>query len=592
VKLGSGHDRIGLLLFHWPGRLGRWPLSSDRFLVLLYGLLFCAPLAAFLAVLRQRDHPDAVQPRDNATPRAAEGLRSVITGITTRFDAMSTRQAQPPALQQDDEHAAPEPAQHHQRWIRPVLAMSLLLLLVVALYLQSNIGSADNGDFGRVMTIVTPGPVGFSVNWPATGTEEYKKRFFAYWLPYWKLDFSVASTMRSSVQLLWLPGALLNYAFVSPAILYLSNIGLLPKLLLIMFLFLALKWIDQGGMTRSRQALLYLTLGTPLLLIFSNTNYVADMNSFYQEPASFVFLLAFLASLLVLWRRRAPWSYALSLVCLMLLATAKPGNVYWPIIGVAFMVEWRKLFSSRAWRVLLVFACTLGMVLLAFIITRYPPQYRRCTAYNRLFYGVLTFSSDPARRMAELGIADGMRCIEGPIFNAIGEQCAQEYGSKMTFLNTALVVLREPAIFGRITADLANHMQDTNVSFVGRVASGDPGAARTGLLNAWSALKLRLFPRGWLFFAALGGYALLFARTLRASGMLREFALIGLLTTLAVIIDMYVAMFGDGIATLVRHLYLTNILFDIATIAALNIVVLHAPTMVDALRSMRLRQLA
>jgi hypothetical protein len=80
--------------------------------------------------------------------------------------------------------------------------------------------------------------------------------------------------------------------------------------------------------------------------------------------------------------------------------------------------------------------------------------------------------------------------------------------------------------------------------------------------------------------------------TLRASGMLRELALIGLLTTLAVIIDMYVAMFGDGIATLVRHLYLTNILFDIATIAALNIVVLHAPTMVDTLRSMRLRQLA
>ena len=50
VKLGDGYDRLDLLLFHWPGRLRLWPLSSDRFLVFLYALLFCAPfcVAVFL----------------------------------------------------------------------------------------------------------------------------------------------------------------------------------------------------------------------------------------------------------------------------------------------------------------------------------------------------------------------------------------------------------------------------------------------------------------------------------------------------------------------------------------------------------------
>ncbi len=65
VKLGGGYDRLDLILFHWPGRLQRWPLSSDRFLALLYGLLFCAPLAAFLAVLRQRDQANAAGPAGN-----------------------------------------------------------------------------------------------------------------------------------------------------------------------------------------------------------------------------------------------------------------------------------------------------------------------------------------------------------------------------------------------------------------------------------------------------------------------------------------------------------------------------------------------
>jgi hypothetical protein len=107
----------------------------------------------------------------------------------------------------------------------------LILWFVVAMYLQQNVGLADNGDFTRAMTWVSTGPIGIEPNWPAANTEDWSKRFFNFWIPYWKLELNM-SIPTTSAFVLWLPGALLNKFLYSGTVLYLPSLSLLPKLLL------------------------------------------------------------------------------------------------------------------------------------------------------------------------------------------------------------------------------------------------------------------------------------------------------------------------------------------------------------------------
>ena len=56
--------------------------------------------------------------------------------------------------------------------------------------------------------------------------------------------------------------------------------------------------------------------------------------------------------------------------------------------------------------------------------------------------------------------------------------------------------------------------------------------------------------------------------------MKQDLALIGLMSTVACFVDMIIAILGDGIVELVRHLFLSNLLFDVALIAFFSTVLL------------------
>ena len=53
-----------------------------------------------------------------------------------------------------------------------ILKQSILLGLVAGSLLQSTTGLADNGDFTRIMTWFTSGPVGIEPNWPLPAGSE------------------------------------------------------------------------------------------------------------------------------------------------------------------------------------------------------------------------------------------------------------------------------------------------------------------------------------------------------------------------------------------------------------------------------------
>ncbi|NOY05968.1 MAG: hypothetical protein GXO82_04965, partial [Chlorobi bacterium] len=214
------------------------------------------------------------------------------------------------------------------------LKILLVLLLIVGSFSQIENGLADNGDYSRVMTWVSSGPLGFSQNWPSAGTPDYQDRFFNYWLPYWNLDFPLRSRWVTSVLLLWIPGVLLNMLLISPSILWLPMLSIAPRLLSIALLFALFRWIEKR--TSSYRSLLYLTLCLPYVLIAINTDYLAYFSTFYQEPASMVFLLWLVAAFISYRRKDRRSVHFITLAALVFLVTeAKFSNIYWPLLAGA-----------------------------------------------------------------------------------------------------------------------------------------------------------------------------------------------------------------------------------------------------------------
>jgi hypothetical protein len=492
----------------------------------------------------------------------------------------------------------------------------LLLILGFSLFASLRTGLANNGDFERVMSWFTSGPANMPKDWPAVDTPEYHDRFFTYFIPDWKLDFPLKGAF-SSVELLWLPGVLLNWVFLSKAVLSMTMVGLVPRLLSLVILWLAFRWInhsypvEEGRLTQAEPAggswralILTLTLGFPLALLLGSGAYLVYFNSFYQETGSFVFLFLFIAALIYVWRvdyieprpvheerngfddsesielkepmRPHLWPRFLALAALLCLLTSKAGNFYWVIAGVLLVVPWRKVLRRpKAFIPLYIgIAVTLALAM-ALIPSR--PDLRRINFFQSLFNGALTFSKKPAEHLEDLGLKGAKKCIYQSAFKPTGQMCLEQFADKISFLSTARVILHEPLILFRIARYAAQNMQGLILQ-LGKYAKGAtyPPRTQTILLEAWSSFKGRFFPRGLWLLVTLAFFTVLFGLSLKGShGMRWELAMLGLLATLACFIDMNVQVLGDGRADIVKHLFLANLLFDLAAIAALNVGVLY-----------------
>ena len=450
----------------------------------------------------------------------------------------------------------------------------VILFLIASFYTQADIGLADNGDFSRATTWFSSGPVGIEPNWPAPNTADWSRRFFKYWLPAWKLDFPGQGLMKSSAMLLWAPGVLWNYSIVSPNVLYASNLSLAPKILLVCLMFLLFRWVETSEADEILKTCLFITLALPLALMFSTTDYVAYFNSFYFETASFVFLFTFLASLIFL-KKRGPSTlgYVWCVSSLLLLTMAKTSNIYWPLIALPCIFVFRNLTAKPARYVPLYIVLAIGLTVIAFSVTRQPPNLNKFNTINRFFFGVLTFSQEPSKRLAELNLSGAENCIGHPRFDEIGAECEQKYVDRISIPGTLLVLLREPGTLFRMMIHVADNMQKVSLDYLGRYPIDNPVEAHRMPLNFWSKTKSGFFPKGYLLWLTIILYLIIFISSLGKGGMTYELALVGLLTSVALFVDMLVSILGDGRQELVKHLFLSNVLFDVASIAALNVLV-------------------
>jgi hypothetical protein len=446
----------------------------------------------------------------------------------------------------------------------------LIVILVLLYTVQNNVGLADNGDWMRVAGWFSSGPVGFETNWPQFGTPEWNLRFYRYWLPYWNLDFPFKTSLFSSALLLWYPGVILNRFFFSYTILYLPLVSLFPKALTIVFLWLVFAYVDRHSKVKTIPAI---TLGGPLVLIFSCTDIVAYSNSFYQETASLIFFLFTILSIILIQEQPAAASYTLYFFSVLLLATAKTSNLYWPIIAFPFVISIKSIRLRPAKFLLLVFILAVLPSMISWFFAGDDFQ-KKNNSFHSIFYGVMMFSEYPDRRLQEIGMDGAEPCIGQNAYTPIGLECKKRYYDEISHLKTIQIIIREPKALVKEFLFMANRMQDITLEYMGHYSRFDPITIRPKKINAWPIIKAEFFPRGLSLITALVIFVILGISVAKNDPFLRSLAKAGMLTSVVCVVDILVAMFGDGLREPDKHLFLANLAFDFSLIIAVTIFVM------------------
>lgn len=459
------------------------------------------------------------------------------------------------------------------------------------MYSHHDVGLADNGDFTRYMGWISSGPIGIEPNWPDIGSKDWSRRFFNYWIPFWKFRWNIAMPAKSSAFLLWLPGAVLNKFLYSNKVLYLPYLSILPKLILFFVLLLIFKWINLNA---RHKTILLISIGIPITLMFTTTDYVAYLNSFYAESAGLIFYFLLLISIVILKRFQSFTHLLCSLASVMFLATAKPAYLYWPLLAIPFIFyAWSlnkgiKLHLSM----LVIYSALITLFILASAFITNAGS-TKINPYNSLFNGALTFSNNPSAHLRNLGIDNALQCINTSAFSSIGQVCFAKYQNQMSFINTARVLYREPLVIFRLMKYALDRMQDISLEYLGKYSFYDPRSKRSLrvsssdkshfwlhfnegiLLRLWSEFKFRFFPKGYALIFVIIGFLTWFILGLKRTSFQQDLAFIGLISIIACIIDMNIAILGDGKTELIKHLFLSNVLFDIAAIAFFNSTLLY-----------------
>jgi hypothetical protein len=462
----------------------------------------------------------------------------------------------------------------------------LIAFLAISFFAQNNLGLADNGDYPRFMAPLTSGPIGVEPNWSERDSPQWQRRFFYNWLPYWRLDWPMHKPV-TSVALLWLVGAALNLVVYSRDVLWLPLMGLPIKVGLIASIVLMFIWI--GRRQPNQSVLLTATLGLPLVLLFSTTDFVVYINTFYREAGSVAYLLAFLAALIHFSER--PTSRGRLCLCfglLLLLTTAKASNVYWPIVGVPVLLGLRR---ARPIWLLVTASVALSVSLSGAALRLTADDTNRTTAWDSLFSSALLLSNQAESHLLRLKMPGAARCIGAPIFVGVGRDCYAQYGSHVTARDSLSVILREPTVLLRQLMYGMRAMNDLSVEWYGIYPREDPRAAAVPAiegpmdrrflgrrsilpLNMWSRLQYQYFPRGGLLMATMVTLGVVCWTGWHGGAFTRKLALLCAVTGAGLVLDVAIQVAGEGSQDLIRHLFMANVLLALSFICAVSIVAL------------------
>lgn len=439
------------------------------------------------------------------------------------------------------------------------------LVLAYQLLLPPIVGLADNGDYAVVMDLFKLEPV--------NGNPE--DLYFRYLVPKYRLESQRKPevTLLTTAHLTLAPAWLLNHVVSKDGYFDLRWTGLTHGLMAAAALALVLPLLQNvPGWRRT-------ALAAALLLVYSDPQYVAQMNSFYTDATAFAYLM--LAVAFYLRRlygagdpRRNAWGLALSLG-MFAAAKSQHALLAGPLVALLAGQHAPLAPLGRRGRIAALAALGLaGAVCLAFT----PRAYTAQAFYNVVFLELLPRAADKPAVLRELGLKEEWIVYSGTGAYTPGtairdETFRQEFLARASHLRLAAYFLRHP---GQAWALIKLGMIEAAYQrpYIGNFAKqeGLPPSHKSEAFYLWSRWKYLGFrDRPVLQFSyavAVASLAVLLAWRKRPD-------LFPAVLTLAVMaaIELGLGVLAD-VAETTRHLFLYLALIDLLAVAAVCLMAL------------------
>ena len=432
--------------------------------------------------------------------------------------------------------------------------LAAAIILAFQLLVPPPIGLASNGDFGKMLGI-------FDLAAPAEDENRYADIHYTF-DPTHHYETGVYST-----ETLLIPLAIaLNSVVAKPGAFDLRWIGVVHGTLFLAALLLlqpVLALISKGRR---------IAVSLAILFVFCDVMYASILNSFYMDAAAFLFLLLMAVMYLraSLWRRKTDAIWFVVFAILMIASKTQHAVLgFW----LAALTAWSgvrlhgRTFATVS--TLAVLAATLAC------LRSISPEYPVRGVFSAIFYQVLPNTRDPTAALHDLGLDESYRRYIGKHAYSEGVDLEApalhtDFSSKTSYRRLAWYFLTHPrdaylaldvslAQAGRQRPFLGNY--DRNANF--------PPGAESHAFSFWSDIKASLFyehgTRYLIAWVALAVAACLLSRNAGAL-MLAALALTAML----------VAALADAV-DVPRHHFLSNALFDMLAVTALNSGIVELP---------------
>jgi hypothetical protein len=446
------------------------------------------------------------------------------------------------------------------------------LLVIGLIMVPPVIGVADNGDFGRVLTVS-----GLRVLHPELS---YDELYFNYAYSRFGYGAHMAGGYVSThVILIALAGWIGR--LVNGEVFDIRVLGAGYAALFAMAVALLVRHLPSAS---SRKGTFMLTAGSAvvILFVFGDIGYTAYFQSFFGEPYAYIAMLLMLAAALSLSAAAEPNGKLLALFAAAAIAVATSKIQNAPL-GFAFaLLAWRMtgLRSDRRWQRQVWTVVGVLIVISALMIVVAPNRLKHTNLYQSIFYGVLKDSPNVARDMKELGIPDKYAALAGTNYFQKDTVIPQsdpvlhrEVLERLSHRDIVAYYLRHPSRFVQKLDKAAANAMYIRPAYLGNYdpSAGKPPRTLSDTFNGWSRFKTETMPRrAWMYVALFLAYcaALAWIWAKAASRRIRLGAETLFVVALAGIFSWIIPLIGDGEADLGKHLFMFNVCFDMMGISA------------------------
>lgn len=447
-------------------------------------------------------------------------------------------------------------------------AAAVGMLLIVLLFTKPYAGMADNGDYFR--EIHNPGLYYL--------TDSFEDRHFGYFNREFGIreyPYDPNSRFVSSLSLMIRAALGIDLAITGDNRFDLRFLAALYSVLFLAAVYLIVK--EAASRLKPGMAAF---AAAAAAFILADTGYTVYFNSFYGEPASYIFLLLSLVLMMRLPERKAGWTawFIAWAACAVLFAAAKqqnaPAGILFALMGLrlSFRMDKGKWRRAALAGTAAIAAASVGVYLFMTDDIKHINQYHAVTR------GILEGSLNPERDLKELGLDPKFAVLAGttyydkyqlePVESPLMEK---EFYSKFGYGTIIGYYLRHADRAFEKLDMAASQAYSIRPDAMGNYekSAGKPYGAKTAFFSGWSSLKKSLFPDGFRFILLYygvyyGGLAFYYARAWRRRRHADLFRLeVMALPGVIGLSQLAIAFLGAGDADLAKHLFLFNVCFDL-----------------------------